>query len=163
MTKASGKLLAFTIALVSTMATAGASYADRAKVGTLTCNLAPTFGFIVGSKQTLSCRYVPAGPWPQEIYVGELSTVGLDIGVNGGGRLVWGVFAPTNGHFAGALAGTYVGASADVTAGIGLGANVLVGGSHRSVALQPLSVEANTGLNLAAGVSELRLHWSRRR
>jgi len=67
------------------------------------------------------------------------------------------VFAPTNGYYHGALAGAYVGASADVTIGIGLGANALVGGSHRSFALQPLSVEANTGLNLAGGVSELRL------
>jgi hypothetical protein len=90
-----------------------------------------------------------------------LSTVGLDIGINGGGRLVWAVFAPTKGYLRGALAGTYVGASADVAVGLGLGANALVGGSRRSVALQPVSVEANTGLNLAAGVSQLRLRWAR--
>lgn len=130
----------------------------RAKVGTLTCNLAPTVGFIVGSKQRLSCTYTPDGPWPPERYYGSISTVGLDIGFTSGGRMVWGVFAPTNGYYHGALAGTYVGASADVTVGVGLGANALVGGSHRSFALQPLSVEGNTGLNVAGGVSELRLH-----
>ncbi len=133
--------------------------AGRAKVGTLNCRLAPTVGFIVGSRQRATCRYVPEGPRPPEIYVGHLSTVGLDIGVNGGGQMVWVVFAPTNGFNAGALAGTYVGASADVAVGLGLGANVLVGGSRRSFALQPVSVEANTGLNLALGVSRLRLHW----
>jgi hypothetical protein len=129
----------------------------RAKVGMLNCNMAPTVGFIIGSKQRVSCRYIPDGPWPPEFYYGTFSTLGLDIGFKGGGRLVWAVFAPTNGYYHGALAGAYVGASADVTIGIGLGANALVGGSHRSFALQPLSVEANTGLNLAGGVSELRL------
>jgi len=157
------EFLAVAAILTAAMVAAGPGYAESTKVGTLTCNLAPTVGFIVGSKQGLSCRYVPAGQWPQEIYVGSLSTVGLDIGVNGGGRMVWDVFAPVNGRFAGALAGTYVGASADIAAGIGLGANVLVGGSRRSITLQPLSVEANTGLNLAAGVSQLKLYWTHHR
>jgi hypothetical protein len=152
------------LAIVMASATLGfateASSQGRAKVGTLTCNLAPTVGFIVGSQQRMSCRYTPEGPFPPEVYFGTLSTVGLDIGVKGGGRLVWAVFAPTSGYPRGALAGTYVGASADVTVGLGLGANALVGGSHRSIALQPLSVEANTGVNLAAGVSQLRLHWA---
>ena len=142
------------------LATEAASAAG-VKVGTLSCNLAPTVGFIVGSRQRLTCRYTPDGPWPPEIYIGHLSTAGLDIGVEGGARMVWAVFAPTNGHYRGALAGTYIGASADVAVGVGLGANALVGGSRRSIALQPLSIEANTGVNLAAGVSRLRLHWAR--
>lgn len=132
---------------------------DRAKVGELNCRLSPTVGFIVGSRQRVSCRYVPDGPWPTERYHGHLYTAGLDIGVNGGGRMMWAVFAPVSGHNAGALAGNYVGASADVAVGIGLGTNVLVGGSRRSVALQPVSVEGNTGLDLAVGASRLRLHW----
>jgi hypothetical protein len=156
-----GRILAAVIAIGALGAVTEASAQSRAKVGTLACNLAPTVGFIVGSNQRLSCRYTPDGPWPPEVYVGRLSTVGLDIGVNGGGRLVWAVFAPTKGYLRGALAGTYVGASADVAVGLGLGANALVGGSRRSVALQPVSVEANTGLNLAAGVSQLRLRWAR--
>lgn len=103
---------------------------------------------------------MPDGPFPREVYVGSITTVGLDI-VNGGGRMLWAVFAPTSGFPHGALAGTYVGASADIAVNLGLGANALVGGSHRSFALQPVSVEANTGINIAAGVSELRLHWAR--
>jgi hypothetical protein len=150
------------LALVAALGAAGfateASAQARAKVGTLTCNLAPTIGLIIASKQQLSCRYTPEGPWPAEIYYGNFTTVGLDIGFKGGGRLVWAVFAPTNGFHHGALAGTYVGASADVTIGIGLGANALVGGSHRSFALQPLSLEGNVGLNLAGGISRLRLY-----
>jgi Protein of unknown function (DUF992) len=138
-----------------------ASAQERAKAGTLTCNLAPTVGFIVGSRQRMTCRYAPDVAGTPEIYVGSLSTAGLDIGVKGGGRMIWTVFAPTRGYLHGALAGRYVGASADVTLGVGVGANALVGGSHRSIALQPLSVEANTGVNLAAGVSELRLRLAR--
>ena len=142
-------------------ATAAVAQAPGAKVGALACNLAPTVGFIIGSHQRLSCTYTPDGPFPREVYVGSISTIGLDFGVKGGGRMLWAVFAPTSGFPHGALAGTYVGASADVAVGLGLGANALVGGSQRSFALQPLSLEANTGINLAAGVSELRLHWAR--
>jgi Protein of unknown function (DUF992) len=157
-----GRILAAIVALgMLGSATAASAQAPRAKVGVLACNLAPTIGFIVGARQRLSCAYTPDGPFPREVYVGSITTVGLDIGVNGGGRMLWAVFAPTSGLPHGALAGTYVGGSADVAVGLGLGANALVGGSHRSFALQPLSVEANTGLNLAAGVSELRLHWAR--
>lgn len=155
------RILAAVIALGTLAVATGASAQGRAKVGTLTCNLAPTIGFIVGSEQRLSCTYTPDGPWPPERYFGSFTTIGLDIGFTSGGRLVWAVLAPVNGYHHGALAGTYVGASADVTVGVGLGANALVGGSHRSFALQPLSVEGNVGLNLAGGVSKLRLHAAR--
>lgn len=152
------RILAAFVALASLVLATGASAQGRVKVGTLRCNLAPTVGLIVASKQRLSCTYTSDRPFPPETYYGSFTTVGLDIGFKGGGQLVWAVFAPVNGYYRGALAGTYVGASADVTIGVGLGANALVGGSHRSFALQPLSVEGNVGLNLAGGVSKLRLH-----
>jgi uncharacterized protein DUF992 len=157
--------LARIMAVVAALGTLGlateASAQGRAKIGTLACNLGPSVGFIVGGQRRLGCRYTPDGPFPPEVYAGTMSTVGLDIGVSGRGRMVWAVFAPTSGYTRGALAGNYAGASADVAIGVGLGANVLVGGSARSFALQPLSVEANTGLNLAAGVTDLRLRWTR--
>ena len=136
------------------------AFAERVKAGTLRCNLAPTVGLLVIERQRLSCTYTPDGPWPPETYYGHFTTVGAAIGFKGGGRMAWAVFAPTKGHLHGALAGTYVGASADVAVGAGLGANALVGGSRRSVALQPISVEANSGVDLTAGVSRLRLHWA---
>jgi hypothetical protein len=71
--------------------------------------------------------------------------------------MLWAVFAPVNGYSRGALAGTYAGVSGDIAVGLGLGANVLVGGSHRSIALQPLSVEGNVGIDVTLGVSRLRL------
>jgi hypothetical protein len=86
-----------------------------------------------------------------------MTSVGLNLGVTSGGVIVWAVFANTN-RYAGMLAGTYVGASAEASVAVGLGANVLVGGSNESVALQPLSVQGQIGFNVAAGVSDLRLH-----
>lgn len=148
-----GCVLATVLALTAAWLTEEANAQGRAKIGTLQCNLAPTIGLIVTSRQRLSCTYTPDGPWPAETYFGHFTTIGLDIGVNRGGRMVWAVFAPINRHYRGALAGTYVGVSADAAVGVGLGANALVGGSHRSIALQPLSVEANTGVDLTAGVS----------
>jgi Protein of unknown function (DUF992) len=127
------------------------------KVGTLNCELAPSVGFIVGSHQPMRCRYTPDGPFPPEFYEGVINTIGLDIGFTSGGVMTWSVVAPTVGPPHGALAGLYVGASGDVTAGGGIGANVLFGGSDRSIALQPLSIQGQTGLDLTLGVSGLEL------
>ena len=127
------------------------------QVGVLTCRLNPSIGFIIAGHQSMECNYQPAGPFPPQAYQGALNMVGLNIGVTAGGVLTWTVFAPTTGVPAGALAGEYVGASGDVGLGLGAGANVLLGGSGRSVALQPLSVEGSIALNVALGVSMLKL------
>ena len=127
------------------------------QVGVLTCRLNPSIGFVIAGHQSMECNYQPAGPFPPQPYEGAFNMIGLNIGVTAGGILSWTVFAPTTGMPAGALAGEYVGASADVGLGIGAGANVLVGGSGRSVALQPLSLEGSVAINVAAGVSMLTL------
>jgi Protein of unknown function (DUF992) len=130
--------------------------AARARVGVLECNIAPGIGFIITSDQALSCRFNSVNGWTS-YYVGTIRKFGLDIGFSGPQRLVWAVFAPSEPGVHHALAGEYVGATGDVSIGAGLGANVLVGGSARSVALQPVSVSADTGLNIAAGVGDLVL------
>ena len=81
----------------------------------------------------------------------------IDIGVTAGGVLGWAVFAPTQGAPADALAGEYVGASGDIGLGFGAGVNVLMGGSGRTFALQPVSLEGSVGVNVALGVSGLKL------
>ena len=127
------------------------------QVGVLTCRLNPSIGFVIAGHQSMECNYQPAGPFPPQPYQGALNTVGLDIGITAGGVLSWTVFAPTTGVPVGALAGEYVGASADVGLGLGAGANVLVGGSGRTIALQPLSIQGSVAVNVALGVSMLKL------
>jgi hypothetical protein len=127
------------------------------QVGVLTCRLNPSIGFVIAGHQSMECTYQPAGPFPPQPYQGAFNMIGLNVGVSAGGILSWTVFAPTTGMPAGALAGEYVGASGDVGIGIGAGANILIGGSGRSVALQPLSVEGSVAFNVAVGVSMLKL------
>jgi hypothetical protein len=125
-------------------------------IGTLTCNVASGFGFVFGSSRAINCTF--AGPGGRyEHYVGDISKFGVDIGFTQGGILVWTVVAPTAALAPGALAGNYVGGTASATVGVGVGANALVGGSSNSIALQPLSIEANRGLNVAAGVAAMAL------
>jgi hypothetical protein len=126
------------------------------KVGTLTCNVASGWGFVFGSSKDLRCTF-RGNRAHGEHYTGTISKFGVDIGYTDGGVLVWGVFAPSSDIREGALEGDYAGASASATIGVGLGANVLVGGLDKSVALQPLSVEGNKGLNVAAGVGSISL------
>jgi hypothetical protein len=134
-----------------------------AQVGTLSCRVDPNVGFIIVGHQPMNCVFSPAPTdppqGPPQAYDGALNTVGLSIGVSAGSVLAWAVFAPTAGVPAGALAGDYVGASAAAAVGLGGGANVLLGGSNRTVALQPLSVQGSVALNAVLGVSALTLRW----
>jgi hypothetical protein len=114
-------------------------------------------GLVVGSRQRMSCEFVADRRAFRDLYSGTMTRVGLDLGITGGGVLRWAVFARTKGLRRGALAGTYVGASGDITLGVGVGANALVGGSGRSIMLQPLSVSGQVGVNLALGVARLTL------
>lgn len=133
-----------------------AAQSERVKVGALDCDVSAGVGLIIGSRKEVKCTFTPSRPGAREAYVGTIGKFGLDIGATAGGRMVWAVYAPTAGGPA-ALAGTYVGASGEVSVGPGLGANVLVGGSNRTVALQPLSVQGQAGVNLAVGVAALEL------
>ena len=134
--------------------------ANRTKVGTLSCDISGGIGLIITSKKELTCMFTPSQPGPKEVYVGSITKFGLDLGATAGGEMVWAVYAPSTRKF-GALAGNYGGATAEATVGAGLGANVLVGGSDRTVALQPVSVQGQAGLNVAAGVADLRLRPAR--
>ena len=132
--------------------------AQGVKVGTLTCNVAGGYGLIFGSTQAVNCTLAPTGGAPQH-YVGSIEKFGVDIGYVKGGVLIWTVFAPAINVAPGSLAGTYGGATAGAAVGAGLGANVLVGGSGNTIALQPLSVQGMTGLNIAAGVAAMTLTY----
>jgi Protein of unknown function (DUF992) len=156
------KFIAATVAAVaiSGLALSPASARERVKVGTLACNISPGFGLIVASQKQLSCVFTPSGRGSREAYLGTINKVGVDIGATTGGEMAWAVYAPTTRR-SGALAGRYGGASAEATVGLGAGANILVGGSNRTNALQPVSVQGQAGLNLAVGVAGLELHSAR--
>jgi hypothetical protein len=149
-------LAAATVLLVAGTASAQAPVA----AGSLTCDVSAGFGVIIGSRRAVNCTFAPSQPGPVEYYSGTITKVGFDIGATTSGVLVWLVYAPTSRPI-GALSGTYAGATAEATFAVGLGANVLIGGSNRTVALQPVSMQGQVGLNVAAGVAELDLRFVR--
>ena len=134
------------------------AHAAGVKVGALTCHVASGWGFVFGSTKDIRCTYAPNKGEPER-YSGEIKKFGVDIGYTRDGVLVWGVVAPTSSLKPGSLEGDYAGATASATLGVGVGANALVGGFDKSVALQPLSVEGNKGLNVAAGIGAISLHY----
>jgi hypothetical protein len=144
------------LALALAVVPATAQEAGRTRVGTLTCNISPGVGLVVGGQRQLSCIYASARGRAREAYEGTVSTLGLDIGATTGGQLAWAVFAPATLP-RGALAGTHTGATAGGTVGAGASANVLVGGPDRRIIMQPASVQGQTGVNIAAGVSTMEL------
>jgi hypothetical protein len=130
------------------------------KIGALRCEVAAGLGLIITSSKEMRCVFTSARGH-REHYYGTIRKFGLDIGATDRGILAWDVFAPSAGPKRGALAGDYVGATASATIGAGVGANALVGGSGRSFTLQPLSIQAQTGLDLSGGVAELSLRPGR--
>ena len=127
------------------------------RVGGLTCNTDPRVGLVLGSRQDMRCVFVASTTGQQYVYRGTIRRIGVDIGVTRGGTLFWAVFARNSQIGQGTLRGNYVGASGNVAIGVGLGAKVLIGGSRRTITLQPLSIEGQIGLNLALGVANLTL------
>jgi len=153
------RLLLAPFALVATLAMPAAAQAPQSwtQVGALSCQVDPNVGFIIVGSQSMRCLFTPNTSQEREAYAGALNTVGLNVGISAGGVLGWAVFAPTAGLPHGALAGEYVGVSGDVGIGLGAGANILLGGSNRTIALQPISLQGSIALNVVAGVSSLKL------
>jgi hypothetical protein len=145
---------------LSTVLCAGATAAraEAFRVGRLSCISSSRVGQVLGSTQSLHCVFHRARSPQHYIYEGRIRRLGLDIGVIQAGTLSWAVFARNSPRIrSGTLTGSYVGASASLALGPGFGANVLIGGSRRSIVLQPLSVERKIGLHVAAGVTNLTL------
>ena len=152
-------ILAAAVGLASAFATPASAQGGVA-VGNLTCNVSSGWGLVFGSSRALNCTF--AGPGPRyEYYVGNIMKFGVDIGYTQGGVLIWTVVAPAANLAPGSLSGSYAGGTASATVGVGIGANALVGGSNNTIALQPLSLEGNSGLNVAAGIGAINLSPAR--
>jgi hypothetical protein len=152
-----------TVALATALgalATSAMAQNNRVEVGVLECR-GSTTSFIVGSVTDLSCQFRASDNSPPEPYRATLRRAGVDIGFNQQVVVAWVVLAPTRGIQRGDIAGSYVGAAASATVVVGVGANALVGGSNNTIALQPLSGQAQTGLSIAAGVAGLELRPGR--
>jgi hypothetical protein len=148
-------ILALAAALVP-CATAAMAQSGRVEVGVLECH-GSTTSFVVGSVTPLTCLFRPAGGGPAEPYNATLRRAGVDLGFNQQVVVSWAVWAPSGGYRRGVLAGNYGGGAASATVGVGVGANALIGGSGNTIALQPVSVQGQTGLSVAAGVAGLEL------
>lgn len=150
-------------AVVSSAPNAHAAGKATTKIGYLSCHVAAGWGFIFGSSRSLHCTFTSAlsGHPPTEEYSGSISKFGADIGYLNSAVILWTVLAPAHSvsHKTGLLAGHYGGATGSATLGLGAGAHVLVGGFDSSIALQPISIEGNTGLNVAAGVAFMNLKY----
>jgi hypothetical protein len=154
------KLRALTFATMASICAAYPAVAEPIGMtaGLLNCNVSSGWGLILGSSRGMSCVYTPTSGAPQH-YLGSIKKFGVDIGYLSGATIVWAVAAPTSGFSPGALAGDYIGATGSASIGAGVGVNVLFGGFQRSVALQPVSLEGNQGLDVAGGIADVTLAY----
>lgn len=149
----------FAIAALVSLGLISSATAAEVKIGTLTCRIDGGIGFLVGSSKTGVCQYNGYDNSSQ-IYDIDVNKLGLDLGVTGDTILVWAVFAPGKAA-PDSLEGYYVGASAEASLGPGIGANVLIGGFDKSFALQPVSVQGQTGINVSLTGTTVQLSGRR--
>jgi uncharacterized membrane protein (DUF441 family) len=152
--------IAATLLVASFTGTHAQAPLNRVQVGVLECRGGASIGFIVGSVTHLGCVLRVAG-MPEDRYVATIQKVGIDIGITQETALAWGVYAPVARLGIGDLSGNYVGAQGSAAVGVGVGGNVLIGGSNNSIALQPLSLQGSVGLDVAAGLESLELRPGR--
>ncbi|WP_193335173.1 DUF992 domain-containing protein [Devosia beringensis] len=153
------KLLTAT-ALAATALFSTATYAqERIEIGRLECTVEGGIGLILGSSKDAICSFYDSeATEPTEVYYGKVNKVGLDIGFTEESVIQWLVLAPSSDAYApGSLTGEYVGVSAEASLGLGAGANALVGGSSEGFMLQPLSIQGQTGINVAVGITGFQL------
>ena len=151
----------FLLAASMMAALAGAVHAqDRVQVGVLECRGGASIGFVVGSVTNLGCVLRIEGV-PEDRYIATIRKVGLDLGITQETALAWAVYAPVNRLGPGDLSGNYAGAQGSASLGVGAGGNMLVGGSNNTIALQPLSLQGQVGINVAAGLESLELRPGR--
>jgi hypothetical protein len=153
-------IVSFAAAALVTLTVAARAQQGRVQAGVLECRGGPHVGMVVGSVNNLGCVFRSEGR-PDDLYVATVTKLGLDLGITDQTALSWVVFAPTVQLGRGDLSGNYAGVNASAAVGVGLGANALIGGSANSYALQPLSLQGQTGLNVAAGVQSLELRPGR--
>ncbi len=152
--------LAATVLVASSAAAQAQQPMQRVQVGILECRGGASIGFVVGSVTNLGCVLRAEG-LPEDRYVATIRKVGLDLGITQETALAWGVFAPVTRLGPGDLAGNYAGVQGSATLGVGAGGNLLVGGSNNTIALQPLSLQGQVGLSIAAGLESLELRPGR--
>jgi len=145
------------VAAAALMAAASTGAQANVEVGGLTCRSAGAVGYVLGAVLNFNCVFVPSGGGPAHRYVGVIHRIGVDLGVSQNVSMGWVVFAPTGAIHPGDLAGNYGGVQGNASVGVGVGANALVGGSNNTFALQPVSAQAQAGLNVSAGLTGLEL------
>lgn len=146
----------FTAAVLSlgVLVAASSANAGELKAGVLSCHVNSGWGWLIGSSKSAKCVFTDS-QGKKHVYNGQITKLGVDVGFTTGKNIAW-VVMSANGT-ASDLSGNYMGVNAEATAVGGFGANVLLGGFNKNFTLQPLSVQGQLGVNVAAGAVTLSL------
>jgi hypothetical protein len=148
--------LATMLVLASGFIAAADAATAGVKVGVLSCDVSGGLD-VIRSSHALSCSYVGTGAQTSEHYAGHISSIGANLGYTKAAKMAWAVFAPSSDFKAKSLQGEYAGVTAGAAVGVGVGTNVLVGGLDKSISLQPVSFSGSEGVNIAVGISSIKL------
>jgi len=155
-TRALAGLLAIALSAATGAQAQQTNEGGTVSLGMLTCRLTGDTNLIVFSKESFGCTYATSAGETAP-YRGTITRIGADLQFKSGQTLKWAVLAPSARRGADILGGTYVGASAEATVGVGVGGRALVGGSSNQIILQPVSVSGQSGGGASLTLDGLRL------
>ena len=123
----------------------------------LTCKLQDVHNDIVYTSEKFGCDFKPHSGDAQS-YTGEIkSPRPRSVGHQGHDAGLGRVRADRRRRLAGSAQGALPRRLGGVAVGAGAGANVLVGGGHKSVTLQPISASGIVGAGASADIEEFEL------
>jgi hypothetical protein len=130
---------------------------SRIYIGSLSCNVGGSTGYVLASRKTLDCVFLNKEGTESAQYTGSIDKVGIDIGYTRAVHTIWRVYSLGSVRGPNNLGGTYVGEQGTVAAGSQAGGNWIYGGPNAEVGMLASGVVQDAGYNLATGIAEMTL------
>ena len=130
---------------------------SRIYIGSLTCNVGGSTGYVLGSAKSLDCVFLSRDGVSSAHYTGTIDKVGIDIGYTRAVHTIWRVYSLGSDRGVTQIAGTYVGEQGTVAAGSQAGGNWIYGGPNAEIGMVSSGVIKDAGYNLATGVAAMTI------
>jgi hypothetical protein len=130
---------------------------SRIYIGSLSCNVGGSTGYILASSKSLDCVFLNKDGTQSAQYTGTIDKVGVDIGYTKAVHTIWRVYSLGSDRGPNNLSGTYVGEQGTAAAGSQAGGNWIYGGPNAEVGMLASGIIQDAGYNLAAGVAAMTI------
>ena len=130
---------------------------SRIYIGSLTCNVGGSTGYLLGSAKPLDCVFLAKDGVSTAQYTGTIDKVGIDIGYTKAVHTIWRVYSLGSTRGPRDLSGNYIGEQGTAAVGSQAGGNWIYGGPNAEIGMLASGVVKDAGYNLATGVAAMTI------